>query len=225
MAREASKSNQIRVADFEKKYLSGKVIDIGGSGDPVCPWAEVFDLEQGDANRISDFHESETYDCVHSSHCLEHMFDPQRAITDWWALVKKGGYLITVVPHEDLYEQKIWPSAFNSDHKATFRLGGTKSWSPVSYDLESLCKNLPGGRLISLEIQDDNYDHDLIFPKHLSHEPTFLSKHFRSILKRLPTESPFRKYIALCQIRSGLPVDQTFYFNALAQIEAIVQKV
>ena len=64
------------------------------------------------------------YDAVCSSHCLEHMRDVPAALTQWWALVRKGGYLVLVVPDEDLYEQGGWPSLFNSDHKATFRIGG-----------------------------------------------------------------------------------------------------
>jgi hypothetical protein len=45
------------------------------------------------------------------------MHDPEAALRQWWALVRPGGYLVVVVPHEDLYEQGMWPSAFNSDHK------------------------------------------------------------------------------------------------------------
>ena len=63
---EASKTRRLRRPDFEKKYLSGKVIDIGAGADPVCPWAESFDVAQGDANFITRYRAPESYDTVHS---------------------------------------------------------------------------------------------------------------------------------------------------------------
>ena len=135
---EAKKTNLIRGDAFMSQYFQGKVIDIGAGNDLVCPGAERFDLEDGDANVITRYRQPDSYDCVHSSHCLEHMHDPAAALKEWWALVKPGGYLVTVVPEEDLYEQGIWPSVFNKDHKATFTLKKGRSWSPVSFNVENL---------------------------------------------------------------------------------------
>jgi hypothetical protein len=42
------------------------------------------------------------------------------------------------VPDEDLYEQGIWPSEFNVDHKHTFTICKARSWSPVSINLTDL---------------------------------------------------------------------------------------
>lgn len=109
------------------------MIDIGAGKGLVCPWAELFDIEDGDANQITRYRTSGSYDAVHSSHCLEHMTDPVVSLSQWWALIKPGGYLVLVVPDEDLYEQGFWPSRFNNDHKATFIIKTDKSWSPVSH--------------------------------------------------------------------------------------------
>ena len=79
----------------------------------------------------------ESMDCVHSSHCLEHMHDPVQCLQGWWKCVRPGGFIITVVPEENLYEQHLWPPRFNKDRKSTFRLGGKESWSPVSFDAVS----------------------------------------------------------------------------------------
>src|SRR5579859_7890608 len=132
---EASKTRKVRGPDFERRYLTGKVIDIGAGTDLVCTRAESFDVADGDANFITKYRAPETYDTVHSSHCLEHLYKPDEALREWWKLVKPGGYQVLVVPHEDLYEQGFWPSIFNRDHKATFRLDGSSSWSPVSFDI------------------------------------------------------------------------------------------
>ena len=54
---EAKKTNEIRGEDFNKKYLSGKVIDIGAGNDLVCIEAEGFDQKEGDANHITMYRE------------------------------------------------------------------------------------------------------------------------------------------------------------------------
>ena len=69
-----------------------------------------------------------------------------------------------MVPEENLYEQHLWPPRFNKDHKFTFRLGGKESWSPVSFDVLALHKNLPDIEIIQADIHDLNYDRELIFP-------------------------------------------------------------
>ena len=158
---EASKTNAIRGADFAARFLQGRVIDIGCGRDKVCEWAEPFDKVHGDAQYITRYRKEEAYDTVHSSHCLEHMRNPEEALKEWWRLVKPGGYIITIVPDEDLYEQRIWPSVFNSDHKVTFRLHDNESWSPVSLNARDVHKALPHAEILSATIQDHNYNYDL----------------------------------------------------------------
>ena len=158
---ESRKTEKKRNSQFFSMYLSGKVIDIGAGADLVMPTAERFDLEDGDANHISEYRKIETYDCVHSSHCLEHMHNPASALIEWWSLVKPGGYMIVVVPDEDLYEQGYWPSIFNIDHKSTFCLERKDSWSPVSYNINELMSNLPYAEIISIERHDDYYNYSL----------------------------------------------------------------
>src|SRR5258708_1748845 len=141
MRDEASKTRALRPRDFAEIYLNGRVIDIGCGPDLVVPHAEPFDLEHGNAEEIAGIREMGAYDAVCSSHCLEHMRNVPKALEQWWALVRERGYLIVVVPEEDLYEQGGWPSLFNRDHKATFTLGRQTTWSPVSYDIVELFNN------------------------------------------------------------------------------------
>jgi len=103
---EASKTRRVRSQSFYDCFLSGSVLDIGCGEDLVVPHTQPFDLAYGDAERILEFFPAEsTFDCVHSSHCLEHMRNVPDALTDWWSLVRPGGYMIIVVPDADLYEQ------------------------------------------------------------------------------------------------------------------------
>lgn len=223
---ETEKTNRIRSQQFFQTYLNGTVIDIGCGSDPVVAHAEPYDLALGDkdAGQILLYRNGGTYDCVYSSHCLEHMGNVPEALRQWWALVKPGGYMILVVPDEDLYEQGVWPSRFNSDHKATFRLHNKPSWSPVSYHLNELVEGLGQTTVISADVQDYGYVY-CFKTKGVVHPPAnllskgafFLSRFFKN--KNTKTN---KLLMLLDWLKQGY-VDQTLY-GALAQIQIVVQK-
>lgn len=219
---EATKSKQYWGA-IEKRAIQGSGIDIGCGPDPVSPNARRFDLEHGDANVVSQI-VKEQFDFVYSSHCLEHMHNPRLTILDWWKLVKPGGYLFVAVPDEDLYEQGVFPSRSNTDHKATFTISKSQSWSPVSCNVLELAQSLPGGQLISLQLQDRGYDRRLmafgqkspnLFSKIVARIYGWLAKIFRE-----DSLVDLRRFFA-----AYYPVDQTRDpCNAQAQIQLIVRK-
>jgi SAM-dependent methyltransferase len=225
--RESSKTNAFREPRFFADYLGGTVLDIGCGPDPVVPHAQPFDRIHGDAERITDF-VSTSYDTVHSSHCLEHMADVPRALAGWWQLVRPGGYLVVVVPHEDLYEQGFWPSLYNRDHKASFRLDTDGSWSPISYDLRKLVQGLPGAEIVSLRVQDQGYRLDWRpavggRPRRLGGLGRFASRLRHSLLKRSRDRDALAGRLNPLLARWGVPIDQT-HTGALAQIECVARK-
>ena len=152
---EASKTYSIYPNLFQE-FVKGQVIDIGAGTDPITEGALVFDKLEGDAQEIDKYFPEMSFDTVFSSHCLEHMRDPRKAIKSWYKLVKPGGVLMVIVPDEDLYEQGHFPSIFNNDHKSTFTISKSKSWSPVSVNCLDLCNEL-GGEVLYLAQQSDNY--------------------------------------------------------------------
>ena len=230
---EAKKTNTIRGEEFIKKYLCGKVIDIGAGKDLVTPTAESFDKKDGDANNITTYREPNSYDTVHSSHCLEHMFEPEKALIEWWKLVKPGGFLILVVPDEDLYEQGYWPSRFNRDHKVTFTLKKEKSWSPVSHNIFDLVSLLPSCEIISSETHSSNYDFNLqtkYDPLNYEKKIPFWFLFCKMTFKKLKLEKlrlgkaimeRFQNQIFLTH---QIPIDQTGR-RALAQIQVVARKL
>lgn len=150
--KECSKSIHRRLSDsrFITKYFVGSGIDIGGSPDPLLLYKELFplvteirtwDKEDGDAQYMSSVPDS-SVDFIHSSHCLEHLNDPFEGIGNWIRAVKPGGYVVVLVPDEDLYEQGEFPSTFNSDHKWTFTILKKKSWSKKSINLLDMLMKL-----------------------------------------------------------------------------------
>jgi SAM-dependent methyltransferase len=170
--KECSKSiiRRMHNPNFMRFYFCGDGIDIGGAPDPLYLYRELFplmqsvicwDLNDGDAqfmNGVTD----QTYDFVHSSHCLEHLNNPREALINWLRILKPGGHLVVTVPDEDMYEQGIYPSTFNNDHKHTFTIYKSNSWSPVSINLLQLLSSIDGDiDLRAIQVIDFAYRYEL----------------------------------------------------------------
>jgi SAM-dependent methyltransferase len=166
--KECSKSIQRRLSDsnFLRKYFVGKGIDIGGKPDPLCLYKEFFplmdevktwDWEDGDAQFLQGVADNSLH-FVHSSHCLEHLTNPFEGMRNWLRVTREGGFLIITVPDEDLYEQGVFPSTFNSDHKWTFTILKTKSWSNRSINLLDMVREFSSiAEVIKIEQLSTNY--------------------------------------------------------------------
>ena len=149
---ELSKSIARRMSDpnFINHYLVGDGIDIGGGPDPLAQYRQqfsrmttvrVWDIKDGDAQYMAGIAD-EAFSFAHSSHCLEHLHDPYEGLGHWFRIVKPGGHLIVLIPDEDMYEQGVFPSTYNLDHKWTFTLYKEKSWSERSVNVIDLLKSL-----------------------------------------------------------------------------------
>jgi SAM-dependent methyltransferase len=108
--------------DFWDDVFTGSGLDVGCGPCPLV-WANAqvtpFDTPQGDGNNIASYFKEGSFDFVFSSQFLEHTHDPVDVMRQMIKLVKKGGWVIALVPSE-LYEGNILPSKYNPDHKATF---------------------------------------------------------------------------------------------------------
>ncbi|MDR5741954.1 class I SAM-dependent methyltransferase [Caballeronia sp. LZ029] len=136
-------------ARFGNRWLVGKGLDIGGGNDSIALYralfpriesVTVYEWAQGDAQYLENV-QDDSFDFVYSGHCLEHVVDPRVALRHWLRVLKPGGHLVITVPDEDLYEQGVWPSTFNDDHKHTFTLFKRESWSPVSINVLDLLRD------------------------------------------------------------------------------------
>ena len=170
--RECSKSVARRLADanFIRRYFVGKGVDIGGKPDPLSLYAHLFDrmselrvwdLEDGDAQHMEGVPDNH-FDFVHSSHCLEHLVNPAIGLKNWLRVTRPGGHVVVTVPDEDLYEQGVFPSTFNRDHKWTFAVCKHTSWSPRSVNVVDLVRELgPAAELVRLEQLSSGYRFDI----------------------------------------------------------------
>lgn len=153
-----------RDPQFAERFFVGHAIDIGAGPDGLGRqgWPNLrsvweWDQANGDATLMAGVERQ--FDLVYSSHCLEHINEPFKALARWWKLVRPGGHLVLVVPDEDLYEQGVFPSIANSGHKNTWTLFKPVSWSPASINLLPLLFVLPFARIVRAEWLERGFDY------------------------------------------------------------------
>jgi SAM-dependent methyltransferase len=170
--KELSKSIVRRMSEpnFARRWFVGDGLDIGGKPDPLSLYVEFFplmtacrvwDWEDGDAQELAGVEEG-SLDFVHSSHCLEHLVDPKVGLAAWFKALKPDGFLVVTVPDEDLYEQGVFPSGFNRDHKWTFTVNKARSWSDRSINLLELLGGLgPAADIEKIALLNSTYRYAL----------------------------------------------------------------
>jgi tetratricopeptide (TPR) repeat protein/SAM-dependent methyltransferase len=165
-----SMQRRVHDARFATRYFCGDGIDVGGGNDSLALFKEffplvrnlfVYDQAHGDGQVLANVADA-SFDFLYSSHCLEHLRDPYEALRNWLRVIKPGGHLVIQVPDEDLYEQGVWPSRFNSDHKLSFTICKNRSWSPVSINVLDLLHSVCGTAApLSIELIDRGYRYGL----------------------------------------------------------------
>ena len=131
---------------FATRYFVGEGIDIGAGSDLLGQYIEMFplmrscrhwDRSDGDAEFLETLPDA-AYDFAYSSHCLEHM--------------------VVVIPDEDMYEQGVFPSTWNHDHKWSFTTFKKQSWSPKSVNVTDLTTQFASAaHLVKMEQLDGTY--------------------------------------------------------------------
>jgi SAM-dependent methyltransferase len=121
---ESRKSYALKIANgFFDKYLAGSaILEIGYKGGndsavTIVPQAIGIDLDYpGYDGTILPFPD-ESQDAIYTSHCLEHISDYKRVIKEWFRVLKTGGYLVIIVPHQYLFERRHELPSRIRDHK------------------------------------------------------------------------------------------------------------
>ena len=105
------------------KYCIGKGLDVGAGRFPLNGSIPV-DIVNGN-NAINLEFENNSMDYVFSSHCLEHIEQYQRALSEMERVLKPGGFLFLYLPHPDYlpwrkenlswHKQDLYPKQIEKD--------------------------------------------------------------------------------------------------------------
>ena len=98
------------ISDLVIKYCNGNGAEIGGGGNRYIPHAiqiDKFVNSSPDSSPSADVQADAcdiplndgVFDFVFSSHCLEHIPNPIKALLEWKRLLKKDGILFLMLPH------------------------------------------------------------------------------------------------------------------------------
>lgn len=109
---------------FFEKYLSGpSVLELGYKGYedgtmPIVPQAVGLDVGYPGYDGSHLPFADASFDAIYSSHTFEHIGPWKQVLQDWHRVLKPGGFLVIVVPHQYLFERKRrLPSPINIDHR------------------------------------------------------------------------------------------------------------
>ncbi len=110
---ESGKSYAEKIASgFFDRYLSGpNVMEIGykgyyGATVPIVPQAIGVDVGYPGYEGATFPFADASFDAIYSSHCFEHIGDWLGVLRDWYRLLRIGGFLVIVVPHQLLFDRK-----------------------------------------------------------------------------------------------------------------------
>lgn len=197
MSQEATKfrTRLEREGLFDRYFKDQKVLDIGCGDDKIVPWADGWDIPQGDGQKLNGV-ANESYDVVFSSHFVEHLRDPLEGLLHQWRVLRPNGHLIFLVPDEDTYEQGVWPSIFNNDHKYTYTIAKDATWSPASKNIVDLIALLPQHKVVSMRVIDTGYD----FETDKIYDQTDIRKAecaVEVVVQKCPTQIAFQTPLAM----------------------------
>lgn len=103
-------------APFAKPFCVGNGLDIGSNKWPLFGAKPIDIINDNDAMDLPN----EKYDYIFSSHCVEHLPDPIKAIEHWKSRLKVGGVIFLYLPHPQM---EYWLPQFNRKH--------LHSWMPA----------------------------------------------------------------------------------------------
>lgn len=130
------------------EYTRGRGLDLGCGPYKAYPhfigvdnghhaqefgWKYKPDIHVETCERL-DMFASNSMDFVFSSHLLEHIKRHDKALLEWWRVVKHHGYLILYLPHKKFYPN-CGEKGANPDHKHDF----------LPEDITKVMESAPGG--------------------------------------------------------------------------------
>lgn len=125
----------VGIESLAKVYCQGHGLDIGAGSWPFERARPVENLPDEDAYKINE--SSSSQDFIFSSHLLEHLDDPQKALSEWYRVLKPGGTLFLYLPHPAC---AMWQPQHLKHHK----------WMPSPLDLKEMLDQLDKFKVVDM---------------------------------------------------------------------------
>lgn len=171
MAQESTKAQRRRFAEDDRgifpwrTVFSGRVLDVGCGDNPLPGVKDLTTFDSanadviGDANHLSQYFDSESFQTINGSHVLEHMTNPRLALRDWLLLLKPGGYVVQTVPDWCAYERMQWPSRHNPDHRSSWSMIYKGSIAPIHIHIPSFLNEFSDvADILLMRYVEENYN-------------------------------------------------------------------
>jgi len=118
-------SESAKIYPLIKKYLHGRIVDIGCGDQKIVPQAIGVDIRKTDPidilmdsiDRVYDLYSIGTLrhaDIVFASHFLEHILSPEKFINECHLILAESGKLILYLPSAQHYDNRSNPEHFHS---------------------------------------------------------------------------------------------------------------
>lgn len=124
------------------KYCKGKGVDIGAGRWPLDGSRSIEYSKEENAYIIKE--ENERLDFVFSSHLLEHLDYPYKAIDEWYRVLRKEGIIFMYLPHPACH---MWKKENLKYH----------IWNPDPYTLEEKFRNDNRFEIVYITYLPDGY--------------------------------------------------------------------
>lgn len=126
-------------------YCKGEGLDLGCGDEKITSNVIGVDLRKltnvdivGDATDLYMFEDNQ-FDYVYSSHFLEHLYDPVKALIEWRRVLKHNGYLILYLPHMDHYKE------YNPEHLQELTQELVLEWLKLAGDFDIVINEMDVG--------------------------------------------------------------------------------
>jgi SAM-dependent methyltransferase len=153
-----------------EKFCRGDGLDIGCGGtnsdarfyleNKIVPTAIGVDLARtnlsGNATKLYWFVDG-CMDYIFSSHLLEHLLHPAKALDEWFRVLKEGGHLVLYLPLEGYYPS-VGKKGANKDHKHNLDPLKVLKWVDsikIKYEIV----------VIEKRVEDNEYSFDMVLKK------------------------------------------------------------
>ena len=187
-----SETSKVRTAIWPW-VKDGEGLDVGCGVDKVHPECTGLDVErrpgaiQGSAEKLP--FEDDKFDWVYSSHCLEHLDNPEKAVAEMARVLKPAGTLVLYLPYAYWYDK---PMGNPTWHKHQFL---------PSDVLKMVKQHWPDMWIVTDELRGKKREND-------SHEYSFLL-----ILKREPPKDPKKFYV-----KNFMNLGDTYSLDSLIRV-------